>query len=157
MQRMLDDYYRSFYSPLFESSKQFKSEEFKQAKALSNWKAKIRSWWNEINIENMIIPDPNNGGLDLKKDFEAEIKLEIPGLDMEDIGIEVLFGNKNHDGQYIIHQVEPLKPVKREQDIVSFTCRVPMLYSGVHDYAFRVYPKNELLSSRMDFPLVKWL
>jgi phosphorylase/glycogen(starch) synthase len=157
MQRMLDDYYSQFYGPLFSSYDTMSAEDYKNAKLLSQWKHKIHSWWNEIRIENMIIPDPNSEAMDIKNDFVAKIKLAIPGLDIEDIGIEVLFGNKNNGDQYNIRQIEQLKAIKREQDVVTFSCQFPMMYSGVLDYAFRVYPKHELLTSRMDMPLVKWL
>jgi phosphorylase/glycogen(starch) synthase len=157
MQRMLDDYYHKFYNPLFDSSRRFAKEDYRNAKLLSDWKMKIHSWWNEIRVENMYIPDPNNGGLEIENDFMAEVKLNIPGLDIDDIGIEVIFGYKDSKGKFKIRQIEQLKPEKKEQDVATFGCKFPLLYSGVHDYVFRVYPKHKLLMSRMDFPLVKWL
>jgi phosphorylase/glycogen(starch) synthase len=157
MQRMIDDYYKLYYDPLFGTTSLFQQEEFANARILSEWKSKIRSWWDEIKVENLIIPDSSTGELELESDFIAEINLSIPGLDMQDIGIEVLFGYKSPSGYYKIRQVEQLKPIKRDQDVVTFHCRFPLLYSGVHDYAFRVYPKHDLMASRMDFPLVKWL
>ena len=29
--------------------------------------------------------------------------------------------------------------------------------SGVYEYGFRIFPKNELLENRMELPLVKWI
>lgn len=157
MQRMLDDYYEQYYSKLFDSCDSFRKDDFTNARKLSEWKSKIRSWWNEIKVESMIIPDPSGGAYELENDFTAEIKLAIPGLEKKDIGIEVLLGSKNNKGRYNIKQVEQLKAIRKDQDVVTFGCRFQLLYSGVHDYAFRVFPKNELLVSRMDFPMVKWL
>lgn len=157
MQRMLDDYYEHFYGPLFASSTRFSKEEFRNAVALSTWKDKVYSWWNEIKVENMVIPDPNREAIEVEHQFNAEIKISIPGLEIDDIGIEVLFGNKSNGDAYNIRQVEQLKPTKLEQDIATFSCSFPLLYAGVHDYAFRLYPKHKLLSTRMDFPLAKWL
>ena len=157
MQRMLDDYYRSFYTPLFSSNKKFTENGFENAIRFSAWKEKVNSWWNELRVENMKIPDPNRGAIDIEQKFEAEIKIAIPGFEVDDIGIEVVFGHKTSADKFVIKQVEPLKPIRFEGDVATFLCEFPMQYAGVHDYAFRVFPKHELMSSRMDFPIVKWL
>ena len=47
--------------------------------------------------------------------------------------------------------------VKRENHQVTFTIEIPAIRAGVFDYAFRVYPKNNLLAHRQDFGIVKWL
>jgi phosphorylase/glycogen(starch) synthase len=157
MQRMLDDYYNGFYNPLFSSSKSLQENDFKKANELSTWKEKVSLSWNEIKVENMFVPDPNRGPIEMEDPFIADINLNINGLDVDDLGIEVLLGNKQNDGSYKINQIEQLKPYKFENGIAGFRCNFTLNHAGVHDYAFRVYPKNELLSSRMDFPLTKWV
>ena len=44
-----------------------------------------------------------------------------------------------------------------EADKARFTCSFPLQNAGVHDFAFRIYPKHPDLRYRMDFPLVKWV
>ncbi len=157
MQRMVDDYYDRYYSRLFKTSTRMRSDGYNHARELISWKNKIRNHWDNISVESLIVPDSNKGALAFGKDFVAEITLNIPGLDIEDIGVEILMGNKtNGDVDKITYHRE-LDRVSFEQGKAIFSTRFLPQNAGVHDYAFRIFPKHPDLQYRMDFPLVKWV
>lgn len=157
MQRMINDYYRQYYLPLKSSSASMKADNYRNALELSDWKQKVKQQWDQIKIVKTRLLDSNKIPLEIDQEFLAEITVEIPGLNKEDIGIEVVIGSKNNDGKYIVELVEQLKVVYAEEHQITYKCSFPLHRAGMHNYAFRLYPKHPLLSSRMDFPLVKWL
>ncbi len=157
MQRMLNDYYEKYYKKLRESSRTFTVDHFKNAKELTRWKWKVLSAWDKISVEKLIIPDSDSEPIDFGKHFIAEVDLKIPGLNMEDIGVEIIAGNRtNGDIEEIKYRL-PLIPRDFKNNIARYAIEFPLKQPGVYDYAFRIYPKHKLLAYRMDFPLVKWI
>lgn len=157
MQRMLEDYYSLYYTPLSERRKQIYSNNFEAAKSLVDWKNKVKNLWANISVDSLIIPDADNKPLEFGNHFVAELILNIPGLDPTDVGAEIIMGNKvNGEVNHISFKAE-LTLKKNVIGKAMFSCEFPLEHTGVYDYAFRIFPKNDLLKYRMDFPLVKWV
>ncbi len=157
MQRMQNDYYNQFYSKLFKTGAFMRSDSYEHARKLVRWKNKVRAAWDSIAVESLMVPDPNKGPIEYGKNFVAELTLKIPGLEPKEVGVEILMGNKNNgDVNPIDFKVE-LDLVESKSGKAKYMCDFPLKTAGVHDYAFRIYPKHPDLQYRMDFPLVKWV
>jgi len=103
------------------------------------------------------VPDVNKGFIKFGEHFTAEISLNIPGLSVDDVGVEILMGNKtNGDVKKIDFSME-LDPTGFKDGKAKYTCSFPLKNAGVHDYSFRIFPKHPDLKYRMDFALVKWV
>ncbi|MFK5855467.1 MAG: alpha-glucan family phosphorylase [Bacteroidota bacterium] len=157
MQRMIEDYYKNFYSRLFDRRNELYSNEFANAKSLVEWKNKVSNLWEDISLDSLIVPDADNKPLEFGKHFSAEITLNIPGLDPTDIGAEIVMGNKVDGEVKKITFKSQLKLISSDMGKAKFKCEFPLEHTGVYDYAFRIFPTNSLLRYRMDFPLVKWI
>jgi hypothetical protein len=157
MQRMVDDYYERFYGPLFKTGKRMRGDGYKNAHKIVNWKNKILNSWDKISVDKLEVPDPNKGALAFGDNFVAEIILNIPGLEIDDIGVEILMGNKTNGHVEKLSHKQALDPVEFKDGKAKYACDFRLQNAGVHDYAFRIYPKHPDLVYRMDFPLVKWI
>jgi phosphorylase/glycogen(starch) synthase len=157
MQRQVNDYYNNFYAPLLENGKRMKAHHFSKAKALAIWKEKMNKAWENISVESLVVPNTKKGPIAYGKHFVAEIKLSAPGLTAGDLGIDLIMGNRANGNIEKILYRHPLEATQEENDMIHFTCDFPLAHSGIVDYAFRLYPKHELLVHRMDFPMVKWI
>lgn len=157
MKRMLDDYYRLFYNKLLDRSKLLRQDGYKLAYKISEWKNNIRDHWDSIEVESIKVPDPTVRPLDFGENFIAEITLNTSDLKTGDVGIELLFGRKIHDRVDEIIFKEEMKMSGSGEGWASYRVNVPIHQAGVYDYTFRIFPKNELLPHRMDFPLLKWI
>ncbi len=157
MQRMMDDYYRLFYQKLFDNHKRFYPDNYEMARNLVSWKKKVNMAWDNISVDSLIVPDADTGPIEYGNQFIAEINLNIPGLDMQDLGVEILMGNKVDGEVKKVLFKQELQAVSCDNDIACFSCSFPLQHSGVFDYAFRIFPKSDLLSHRMDFPIIKWV
>jgi len=157
MQRMLDEYYAKFYSKLFITGKRMRSEGYSNARRLVEWKQKIRHNWDGITVESLSIPDSNGKPMDFGSDFEAEILLNLPNLDINDIGVEIIMGNKTNGDVKEISFKKELDAVEFKDGMAKYRCKFPLQNAGVHDFAFRIFPKHPDLQYRMHLPMVKWV
>jgi hypothetical protein len=66
-------------------------------------------------------------------------------------------GNKTNGHVDKLSHKQGLDPVEFKDGKAKYSCDFAMQNAGVHDYAFRIYPKHPDLIYRMDFPLVKWV
>jgi phosphorylase/glycogen(starch) synthase len=157
MRRQLDDYYRQFYLPAFERRKTIVAGDYEMIRQLARWKQKVVNTWDKIEVVNIEIPDSTVKPLLLTESFRASVILDLKDLSAEEVGVEVVFGQKEFDVVKKIHFIEELKTGSFHNGCVEYTCDIPFVRSGVYDYSFRVFPRNKMLKYRQDFPLVKWI
>jgi glycogen phosphorylase/synthase len=157
MKRMLEDYQERFYNQLTERSRMMRKDDFQVARDIDAWKSRIRNGWNHLDVIRIAVPDPARRSLPLGDDFVAEIELKLNGIKADDIGIDILFGQKEMDTVKKIMHKEEMKLVESAPGIAKFTCKISMEKVGVYHYAFRLYPRNKLLTNRQDFNLIKWI
>ncbi len=157
MKRMIEDYDNKFYKPQIKRTKEISNDNYKIANEIVDWKNKILEKWDDITILGAEYPDSNIRPLILGEKLNVKLKLDLDGLDPEDIGVEILLGRKKPDGTEELLYVFNLKLNKLDGSIAVYHREIPATMSGVYDFTFRVYPKNKLLPHRMDFPKVKWI
>jgi phosphorylase/glycogen(starch) synthase len=157
MQRMVNDYYKQYYTGLKERRELFFENHFANAEKLAQWKSKILNAWDNISVAKLIIPDSDSEPIVFGKHFVAEVWLNLPGLTIDDIGVEIIIGNITNGDIDKIKYKHDLQPIESKNDVAKYYIEFPMKHPGVYDYSFRIFPKNDLLKYRMDFPLVKWI
>jgi glycogen phosphorylase/synthase len=158
MNRMINDYKNNYYFKMYERSTALQKNNYELAKEIAGWKSKIYRIWDDIEISELIYPDSTLRPLKLGENFETKIILKnTSGLQAEDLGIEILFGQKEHDVvKKIIHQ-EELQLVEHKKNTMTFSVNIPANRAGVYDFVFRLFPKHPLLPHRQDFNLIRWI
>ena len=152
--RMLDDYCNQYYNKLYARTCKFKENNYELVRNLSNWKKKMIRGWNSIEVLSVSVPDSSKRAFKLGEKFVAEISLNLNELSSDDIGIEVIFGNKDMDQVHNYFYKNEMRIVSSERNLVTYKTEIFVTRSGVFDYAFRMFPKNPLLPHRMDFYLI---
>jgi glycogen phosphorylase/synthase len=157
MRRMLADYHHQYYFKLAARNKLIRDGHFRNARSYATWKRRVLMHWDDIAIIEKNTPDSTVSPLNLGDEFVASVVLHAPGLGPDDLGMEVIFGEKKHDEVDQIYFKMPLTVTAMGNGMLRFDCQVPTTRAGVFDYAFRLHPTNPLMVHRMDFPLVKWI
>jgi phosphorylase/glycogen(starch) synthase len=157
MKRMLDDYYNKFYTKLFNSSKAIRKNDFELAEIIKDWKEDILKKWEGVEVVSVRLPDSSSKPLNLGEDFIVEITLNTNAIPAENIGIDIVMGQKVNDRVEDIFHIEGLKLKNNSGVKTIYSCSVTMKVSGVFDFAFRIFPKADFLAHRQDFNLVKWV
>ena len=130
---------------------------YQKAFEIAAWKKKVEANWDKIEVESIKIPDSSLRSLTFGDVIIAEITLKTPGLDRGDVGVEIVFGGKDKNGNDKVMQVEQLQLVDAGEGWARYYINLPLNKAGIFDYTFRIYPTNDLLPHRQDFALVKWI
>ncbi len=157
MKRMLEDYQQRFYSKLIARAGKVNCDFYKMAAKYAEWKSDMRTKWHEIKLEKLMVPDSSRGTLTLENDFSTEVTIYTNGISPEHLGVEVLFGKKEHGrvNKILFSKEMPLKKIVNKR--ATFAVEIPPFQAGSYSYAFRIFPKHELMPHRQDFCLVKWV
>lgn len=157
MKRQLDDYFSKYYNSMFERTEMMTKEDNKTAKEYAKWKQKMRSLWNTIELLSVQLPDTDKEKFSVNDSFKAKIVLNTGEINPEHIGIEMIITNKDNGQIKDFSRIEQFVLSETSHRSAEYTIDIPVMTSGVHDYAFRLYAKHHLMNSRMDLPLVKWI
>jgi phosphorylase/glycogen(starch) synthase len=157
MRRMINDYYRNFYSKLFSRGKAMRDNDFALAHQIRNWKHSIVEKWAGVEVISIRLPNSTSKPLNLGEDFSVEIVLNTNGIQPENIGIDIVIGQKVNDKVEDIYHKEELKLLNNSGVKAVYACAITQKVSGVFDFAFRIFPKAVFLPHRQDFNLVKWI
>jgi glycogen phosphorylase/synthase len=157
MKRMMREYHDKYYYKLKDRHRLMLSENFRNARSLAGWKRRVLIHWDDIVLVDRQIPDSTVAPLNLGEEFKASVTIQAPGLGPDDLGIEVIFGEKVRDVVQKVFYKEMMQVTVLGDNTLRFDCAVLTRKAGVFDYAFRLFPNHPLLAYRMDFPIVKWL
>lgn len=156
MKRQLDDYYEKFYNKLFIRSEMMNKENFSNAKELADWKFRMIKFWDDIVIEKIEYPDSTARPLELGENFNAIIDISTGAIKPENLKVEMVIGQKEHDQIKEPKDIIEMKLVKHNNNIATFELDLETTESGVYDFAFRITPKHKLLAYSQDINLVMW-
>ncbi len=157
MKRQLTDYQNKFYYKLAERFENIKADNYRMAIKYAAWKKKMRSAWNEIVANSIVIPDPDIKTFKVGDVLEMSIELKINELSVDDIAVDLVVGRKEVDfkGKYI--SIVPMIPGEKANGRVKFEVHEPISSPGIVDVAIRVRPNNLMMPYKMDIELIKWI
>ena len=156
--RMMDDYFSKFYNKLAVRAKFISDNKFAKAKEITAWKEEMAAKWDKFEVLEI--------NLDCEKHQNEEGKsnalcgsVVIDKKDMQgDLGVEfVVVKHDTSTNDVELLDTYEFKLVKQEGSKLYFEAHDTLENPGVHQYALRVFPKNEDLPHRMDFAYVRWI
>ena len=157
MKRQLDDYYEKFYNKMFERYRKFSENNAQLAKEYSEWKIKMSRLWNSIELLELNIPDTENAGFDLDDIFVAKLSLNLGSIEAEHIGVEMIIADKENNLINDYTLIAPFELISVNNKRADYEIKIKTSRAGVHNFAFRIYPKHPLMQYRMELPLIKWI
>lgn len=157
MKRQLDDYYEKFYNEMFKRFSQLNAQNAHLAKEYAEWKNKITHLWNAIELLDVTIPDIANTNIELNDIFTAKVSLYLGDISPEHIGIEMIIADKENNQINDYTLIAPFELVYVNNKRADYEIKIKTSRAGVHNFAFRIYPKHPLMQHRMELPLIKWI
>jgi phosphorylase/glycogen(starch) synthase len=158
MNRMLRDYIDRFYLKLSDRSKRLKEKDRLIPKELALWKHRILSEWKGIKVLEYDFPDINREEFMVGHSYTGKVVLDLGKLSAEEIGVEMVHtrGGDGDEPRVFVSTLD-LECTKADGSVAEYTFVQNVDETGVFDIGFRIYPKNELIPHRMDFPVVRWI
>ena len=154
--RMLTDYCNQYYIPQSGRATRLAADGARLACEIADWKQQIGDEWDHMRIVSYSQPAPMYE-LSQSHPLESEVVIDLGRIKPEDIGVETLFTTTDRKGRLHIQEVCQYNLVSCENGIATFRTAILPERTGMYQMGTRIYPKNDLLPHRQDFPLVKWL
>jgi phosphorylase/glycogen(starch) synthase len=155
--RMLIDYEERFYNKLRDRHQLIKAGDYTMAREIAAWKRKVSAVWDQVNVLDVKQINIDKEAIYVGNSYRYEVTVDVAGLRPEDIGVELVMAKQIEQGQGVkVISTHELKVEKTEGSHVVYTLDITPERTGSYDVALRVFPKNDKLSHRMDFALVKW-
>ena len=154
--RMLTDYCNQYYIPQAERYSRLAANDAAVAREIADWKQFMENEWNNMRIVSYTQPSASYV-LSQQNLLTGEVVIDMGRIKPEFIGVEMLFTSTDAKGKHHIQEVAPFELVSFENGIATFRVTVLPERTGMYQVGTRIYPKNDLLPHRQDFPMVKWL
>jgi len=155
--RMIDDYYERFYSVLESRASDIRVNRYHMAREISRWKKKIASSWDQIKVLDIQYSDELDKPLHTGDKYCIEVKLDIDGLDPEEIGVEfVVVQEKGDGGPEFVYKKEFTQTTHENSEVMYKLKSIPT-EPGVFKIGIRIFPRHPKLPHRQDFNYLMWV
>ncbi|HEU0286141.1 MAG TPA: alpha-glucan family phosphorylase, partial [Nocardioidaceae bacterium] len=153
--RMLRDYVTELYVPTVRSARAL-NHDFAGARALAEWKKRVRSDWPGVRIEHVeatgVGDSPEVGAT-----LSVQVYTALGELGPDDLDVQVVYGRVGEDDMIDEARSTPLAAVESyEGGRHRFAGEVVLDRTGPFGYSVRVLPRNSLLASPAELGLVVW-
>jgi len=156
-ERMINDYRDRYYLKLKIRYLKIAENDFEKAKEIATWKENIKSEWKKIKTEEFDVNAITNVSLIPGETYKGGIKLNINGLNPEDVAAEMVISESTASGELTITDIINLEQETLEGSSVYYSFYFTPSKPGSINYAFRIYPKQSMLAHRQDCAIVRWL
>ncbi|MGH8228009.1 MAG: alpha-glucan family phosphorylase [Steroidobacteraceae bacterium] len=167
--RMLEDYVTGLYRPAAEQSRRLCADGYAGAKALAEWKRRVREAWPKVSLK-MLSDAPAE--LPQRERLELRVAAALGGLSPSDVRVEFVARRRLPQVSFEPPALSSYREVSPaglwtaalastgehlpEGDAV-FTLDVEPPASGQFATEIRVYPCHEMLAHPYELGLMKWL
>ncbi|NQU86908.1 MAG: alpha-glucan family phosphorylase [Mariniphaga sp.] len=155
--RMIHDYQERYYNPQFERTQKIVADDFRLAKELADWKTKVSSMWNQIEVKDVQVSDGIENAMKVGNFYPVKVAIDLKGLNSHEVGLEMVITQNGGDNPHkLIDKIE-FDVEQVEGSICIYKLNMHPVNAGSFNYSMRLFPKNENLPHRQDFGLVKWI
>jgi len=153
--RMVHEYAERFYLPSAERYQRLAENGMARARALAEWKSKVRKHWPEIRVENVEADTPDE--LQVGGELQVRARVHLGLLGPQDVAVELYQGLLDEKRQIPDGEVIAMSCVQSDGDgSCLFVGAIPCRTSGLHGYALRILPRHEDLSNPYEPGLILW-
>jgi starch phosphorylase len=153
--RMVHEYAERFYLPSAERYQRLAEDSMVRARALADWKSKVRKHWPEIRVESVEADTPDE--LQVGDELEVRARVHLGPLEPQDVAVELYQGLLDGKRQILGSEVITMSCMQSDGDGSHlFVGAIPCRTSGLHGYALRILPQHEDLSNPYEPGLILW-
>ena len=155
--RMVQEYTERLYRPAELAHDEFARDDCRAAVELSQWKARIRKDWAQVQISDVQIGNEDRHNILVGDALRVSAKVQLGGVDPQHVRVEAYHGEADND-QVRNPAVTPLyQSDQREGDgNYLYHGSVPASESGMYGFSVRVVPTHPHLVQAHELRLITW-
>ena len=153
--RMTSDYLQHFYLDAGTRYEKLLADSHARAKALAEWRSRLRQHWAEIRIEN--VASDGKETLSVGDELEVVAHVRLGSLQPEDIEVELYHGQLATAGEIANGTGITMSPDTKASDgVYTYRGRIPCQASGRCGFAVRVLPCHADLVHPFEPGMILW-
>jgi alpha-glucan phosphorylase-like protein len=155
--RMIDDYISRFYNQLENRASDIRVNNYHMARVITRWKNRVAASWDKINVLEVQYSNKLEEGMKIGEKYFICVKLDIDGLEPDDIGVELIVTRKKTDPDHEFVYKKEFTRVKVEGQEVTYKLKSIPTQPGNFLMGIRIFPSSNLLPHRQDFSYMRWI
>ncbi|WP_430809603.1 MULTISPECIES: alpha-glucan family phosphorylase [unclassified Carboxylicivirga] len=155
--RMMDDYKKRYYAPMYERILKLRQNSFEQVKSIAAWKQKVLSAWDTIEVVSVDAPSTPKHKYLSGESYHLEVALDLKTLIEENICVELVIRTSSDNHQKTPITTRKFKQKRKVDTLAFYELDLELQDPGIFDFGLRVYACNKALPHRQDFNYVKWI
>jgi starch phosphorylase len=152
--RMVKEYSTHFYIPALENYKTFTQNSFQKARDVASYVKKIRDYWDQIQIKELIFP--SQPILLIGNTLDASAHIELGELSPEDVTVELYYGRITAEETFDDPQRTVMEVSEKKGNRYIYNVKVQCRQTGRQGYTVRVLPRHQALVHPFLPDLIKW-
>lgn len=153
--RMVQEYAGLFYFPAYEQYQRLKADNLARAKALVQWRDRLRGAWREVRVER--IESSAGSEVAVGDSLEVRAVVHLGPISANDVRIEACYGPMDSQGRLTRSKTLFLQPVDQPIDgRQTFAATLQFRTSGLQGFSVRVVANHEDVLCPWDIGLITW-
>ena len=153
--RMVQEYAEKFYLPAAQRAEAMKADNYARARALGQWKQKVRQAWSQIRI--VAVDDDHGMGTEVGQKITVTAQVDLGPLTPEDVHVELFHGRVDSKGEIVEAINTRMQCIQDEPSQPRvFRAEIQCRQAGQRGYTVRVIPEHEDLVCPFDMGLILW-
>ncbi len=158
--RMVKEYTERLYIPAAQAHEEFARDDGRGATELSQWKARIRHDWPQVEIYDVQVGNKNRHNILVGDALQISAKVHLGAVDPQHVRVEAYFGeparddvsNVSHPAVVVLERVEH----HANNGHHVYQGSVPASESGTYAFSVRVVPTHPHLLQEHELRLITW-
>ena len=155
--RMMDDYLDRFYLKMDNNLKDLKADDCKKVREVTQWKRKVKSNWNEVEVVKVQMPDIYAHQLGIGESYNINLVIDLKSLAGIELSVQAIFADVKDDGSAKMLSVEQFDLEKTEGSKLYYSLNHKLNIPGVYNFGIRMFPVNSDLEIQTDMCCVRWI
>jgi starch phosphorylase len=151
--RMVRDYVEALYEPAGRQGSELRADGFARAKALADWKTRVRQGWSEVKILEV---DGEVIAADLGDERTVAATVRVGRLSTDDISVQLAHGPVGASGELLDPTFLDMSPDHCQDGTCTYRGAFGASKTGLYGFAVRVIPTHQDLTSPVDLGLISW-
>jgi starch phosphorylase len=153
--RMVQDYVEQLYSPAAGAGRSLNGPQFRGAKELAAYKARVRASWPKVKVEH-VEPSGLSDSPQIGDTLALRAFVSLDGLAPDDVEVLLVHGHVTDTDEIWGMQTAPLGLVESYDDgRHQFAGSQPLRRTGSFGYSVRIVPKHPALASSAELGLAR--
>jgi len=151
--RMVRDYVTVLYEPAAAQGKAMSEGNHERARALAQWKSRVRSEWEGVEIKGV---EGDITAADVGDERTVAAVIGLGELDTSDVMVQLAHGRVGPSGELVDTQIVAMEADWFSDGVAGYSGRFVSDLAGLYGFSVRVIPAHEDLPNAMDVGLITW-